>query len=566
MERILSYTLTGNGFTPAEPQFAGIQGSHRATALALTPNGEVSSFIEEKKAQGKEMFFRIDVINEAGQTFAMKDAPIEQLTQPFYLTRQMTASGLDLVAVLFITAKDESGETEVYKAQMRLYFEQVRGGTPFHEQTLPNSDLEEKYLECEQKLEEKTQNVLSAIDLKAEVVRKVSSDIAQRHEQASAWANEAKTQAQSASASAVTAEQEATSASAMLAEVRRIAHSAADLTARSEAAAARAEATADVFSKKQDLFAEVEEDPLKRVVRADKSLSFEVGTGLQKGNVNIDDRYVSASCFKDMEFSSESGGIILKGKADTTDTANVDACGCRVRNLAAPIYPGDAVNKAYFDAVLGNVATSLDLSLGIASDGLIYLFIDGSPVGTGIPQGQSGDVFGYIDENNTIVLQGNLAEEKYAVKYEMEDGSIVNIGELSLVKEPTYTNLADPTSVDWKEGYRLNSSGAPTQTTDGSSTVLTQYIDCSQGDVIRIKGITLGGYRVALYTGSATKTNYKAANPTFPSSDSVWDCEEETAGVYKFTVNYASASAMRFSGILVGTSNDVIITKNEPIN
>ena len=133
------------------------------------------------------------------------------------------------------------------------------------------------------------------------------------------------------------------------------------------------------------------------------------------------------------------------------------------------------------------------------------------------------------------------------------------------IYSPLFTNLADPTSVDWKEGYRLNSSGAPTQTTDGSSTVLTQYIDCSQGDVIRIKGITLGGYRVALYTGSATKTNYKAANPTFPSSDSVWDCEEETAGVYKFTVNYASASAMRFSGILVGTSNDVIITANEEI-
>jgi hypothetical protein len=34
--------------------------------------------------------------------------------------------------------------------------------------------------------------------------------------------------------------------------------------------------------------------------------------------------------------------------------------------------------------------TANDLSLGIASDGLIYLFVDGSPVGTGIPQGQSG--------------------------------------------------------------------------------------------------------------------------------------------------------------------------------
>lgn len=400
MERILSYTLTGNGFTPAEPQFAGIQGSNRATALALTPDGEVSSFIEGKKAQGKEMFFRIDVINEAGQTFAMNDAPIEQLTQPFYLTRQMTASGLDLVAVLFITAKDESGETEVYKAQMRLYFEQVRGGAPLPEKTLTNSDLEEKYLECAEKLDEKTQEALIFIEQKTEVVKQAAGDIAVRHEQASGLVNRAEHYADDAKTSAEIAEQEASETSALLTEVRRIAHSAADLTARSEAAAARAdkdaattednlaqvtalaeqtgenaekalaaaeraEESAKTFSQKQDLFAEVEEQTFQRVVRADKNLSFEVGTGLQKGCVDVGNGYVSAFCFGDMEFASEIGGIILKGKAESGDTANVDVCGCRVRNLAAPINPDDAVNKAYFDAVLGEIDTALDKVISV---------------------------------------------------------------------------------------------------------------------------------------------------------------------------------------------------------
>lgn len=254
-------------------------------------------------------------------------------------------------------------------------------------------------------------------------------------------------------------------------------------------------------------------------------------------------------------------------------------------------------------------------------------------------------IFGYVDEDNNIIVQGNLGDGTYSVKYEMEDGSTVDIGNLvldtnvyySITKNltncaidnsatqvvaggsysatvtansgytldsvsvtmggsavsvsggvisiasvtgnivitavaeekavtPNYTNLANPNSSDWMEGYRLNSSGEPTETTDGNQTVLTHYIDCVQGDVIRIKGLTMGSYRVALYTGSTTKTNYKAANPVFPSSDTVWECEEESPGVYKFIIKYASTSAMRFSGIPVGTSNDVIITKNEPIS
>lgn len=173
-------------------------------------------------------------------------------------------------------------------------------------------------------------------------------------------------------------------------------------------------------------------------------------------------------------------------------------------------------------------------------------------------------VFGYADENMDIILKGNIKNGAY-LKLEMEDGSLVTVGQAVFVPEPTYTNLANPNSSDWMEGYRLNSSGEPTKTTDGNLTVLTHYIDCVQGDVIRIKGLTMGNYRVALYSGSTTKTNYKAANPVFPSSDTVWDCEEETAGVYKFTIKYKDTSAMRFTGILVGTSNDVIITKNEPI-
>ena len=52
-------------------------------------------------------------------------------------------------------------------------------------------------------------------------------------------------------------------------------------------------------------------------------------------------------------------------------------------------------------------------------------------------------VFGFVDENNNIILSGGLADGSYTIKYEMEDGSEVDIGALVLGKEQlTYTNLA----------------------------------------------------------------------------------------------------------------------------
>ena len=39
-------------------------------------------------------------------------------------------------------------------------------------------------------------------------------------------------------------------------------------------------------------------------------------------------------------------------------------------------------------------------------------------------------VFGYIDNNNNIVIQGNLTNNSYYVQYQMDDGSTIYIGEL----------------------------------------------------------------------------------------------------------------------------------------
>lgn len=133
-----------------------------------------------------------------------------------------------------------------------------------------------------------------------------------------------------------------------------------------------------------------------------------------------------------------------------------------------------------------------DISLGIASDGLIYIFVNGLPVGTGIPQGQSGDIHGYIDENKHIVLSGNLPDGTYTASYEDENGSIVALAG-QLVKDtnvyyPVASNLTNCTNsngtktvvegesysatITANEGYELSSvvvtmGGSPVTVTDG---------------------------------------------------------------------------------------------------
>lgn len=131
------------------------------------------------------------------------------------------------------------------------------------------------------------------------------------------------------------------------------------------------------------------------------------------------------------------------------------------------------------------------LSLGIASDGLIYLFVNGEPVGTGIPQGQSGDVFGYVDENNTVVLNGNLADGTYSVKYEMEDGRTINIGNMVLDSNVYYSITKNLTN--------CSISNNATQAIKGNSYSAT--ITANSGYELKSVTVTMGGQAVSVSGG-----------------------------------------------------------------
>ena len=75
-----------------------------------------------------------------------------------------------------------------------------------------------------------------------------------------------------------------------------------------------------------------------------------------------------------------------------------------------------------------------NLSLGVHSDGGIYLFVNGEPVGLGIFMSnveiKVSD--GYITDDNTIILSDNIPSGTYSMKYENEDGSYTTIGNFEI--------------------------------------------------------------------------------------------------------------------------------------
>lgn len=154
-------------------------------------------------------------------------------------------------------------------------------------------------------------------------------------------------------------------------------------------------------------------------------------------------------------------------------------------------------NKPSYTAKEVGAVSAADISLGIASDGLIYIFADGTPVGTGIPQGQSGDVIGYVDENNTIVLNGNLADGTYSLKYEMDNGNVVNIGNMVLDSNVYYSVTSTLTNC-------TNSNGTK-QIVEGGSYAAT--ITAKDGYELKSVTVTMGGSPVSVSGGNISIAN-----------------------------------------------------------
>lgn len=229
------------------------------------------------------------------------------------------------------------------------------------------------------------------------------------------------------------------------------------------------------------------------------------------------------------------------------------------------------------------------LTLGKHTDGLIYLFKNGVPKGNGVEIKsevvESGDVVGYIDENNNIVLVGALADETYTVKYEMEDGTVVDIGDLVLTRGPQlaeFTNLFNPSTATLNQ--RPNSSGGLTAL-DGH--IVTAFIDVSSKvpltntSKIYIKGATFdyavdGSKRAKIYTYKTKPSSGYSGEFSSFNKDSMTVVDEGNGviSVSGSMIGSSFASGVKYmvlslnvktTAVTADDIKDIIITIDEPI-
>lgn len=148
-----------------------------------------------------------------------------------------------------------------------------------------------------------------------------------------------------------------------------------------------------------------------------------------------------------------------------------------------------------------------ELTLGINADGLLYIFKDGKPQGLGIEmsgQEVSGDVVGYIGDNNEIILIGSLPDGNYTMRYQYEDGTLSKAIDVTVGAVEVYKNLIPEAQeegltgvyngVGYKEKLRWSGTNQAF-VTDATKCVLTGLIPVGiVGDVFHIRGVDIVGY------------------------------------------------------------------------
>ena len=217
-------------------------------------------------------------------------------------------------------------------------------------------------------------------------------------------------------------------------------------------------------------------------------------------------------------------------------------------------------------------------TLGLHTDGLYYLFIDGSPVGYGIslPSGSIGDVVGNVDSGNNIVLNGNLPDGTYTVKYEMEDGSTVNIGDLVLDTRAYYSitnSLTNCTNSNSAKEIVEGESYSTTITADSGYELKTISVTMG-GNAVSVSG---GVINIASVTGNIVITAVaEISGPAYTnqipiSTDASGNLFVGTNGEKGYKTGYrlslsgggeSAQSGYEVTGFIPAKNNDVIRIKN----
>lgn len=169
-----------------------------------------------------------------------------------------------------------------------------------------------------------------------------------------------------------------------------------------------------------------------------------------------------------------------------------------------------------------------------------------------------------------------------------EKTSFINVegsGEEETTLVPNFTNLADPTSSDWKTDTRFSTSSGSMSSYAGA--IVTNAISAKVGDVIRIKGIKAGSgstasayFQMVPYDSAGNKLTTAGVlfeKDISATNSGVSQLVTVENGVTTYTLmltgaapgsqnSYAANTAsVRIGGVPVTTAEDIIITINEPI-
>lgn len=99
-------------------------------------------------------------------------------------------------------------------------------------------------------------------------------------------------------------------------------------------------------------------------------------------------------------------------------------------------------------------------------------------------------IFGYVDENNNIIVQGNLEDGTYSVKYETDDGTI-DIGNLVIDTNVYYSVTSTLTN--------CKNSNSTREVVEGSAYSAT--ITANDGYELKTVTVTMGGQNVSVNGG-----------------------------------------------------------------
>lgn len=171
---------------------------------------------------------------------------------------------------------------------------------------------------------------------------------------------------------------------------------------------------------------------------------------------------------------------------------------------------------------------------------------------------------GGADIKGQTYVQESYPEEKGKVYIQSVTGNIVITAKAD-ASAPTYTNLADPTSDQWKNGYRISSTAIVAQ----NGKTVSNPVDVAIGDVVRVKGVNFVAnddrYQLSGYNSLGTDITQRAYISSLPNVVLNYALEGD---VHVFTVEYnqlASGGALCFAFTTPTDANAVVITKNEPI-